>query len=243
MPCLSSPWLRASRGPWQPYALLACYPWWMASAGSGSGASSFNKLDGDGSFPLLLSPSHDGGGRREALGGQIWPVSVLMFISCSLPARSSSVRWPPADSQACCPWRMVAFGSRSGASSPPRISSSSSLIYRRTLCWRFLVQAAMVVDEGKSHCRVLKIVDRVGAHLQRLLRWSDGAGRLPVFIGPLLLLAERRPKLFLQSCMPKGRQFQLLFGGDGVQVLRPWRSRSPKWLVPGGDGIQSGQRG
>lgn len=177
------------------------------------------------------------------LGGQIWPVSVPLFFSCSPPARSSSVWWLPADSQVCCPWRTVAFGSRSGASSRPRISSSSSLIYRRSLCWRFLGQAAMVVDEGQSHCRVLKIVDRVGAHLRRLLRWSDGADCwLPVFIGPLLLLAERRPKLFLPACVPKGRQFQLLFGGDGVQVLRPWRSRRPKWFVPGGGRIQSGRR-
>lgn len=99
-----------------------------------------------------------------------------------------------------------------------------------------------MVDEGGRRRRLLHSADRVRAYQRRSLWWSYGAGRLPVFIYPSLLLAEGRPPLFLPACVPNGRQIQLLLGGHGGQVMRSWRLRRPKWFVPGGGDVGSEQK-
>ncbi|VAH97959.1 unnamed protein product [Triticum turgidum subsp. durum] len=114
---------------------------------------------------------------------------------------------------------------------------------RRPRCYLPPLDAAKVVDEEGWGSTELKIDGRVRAHQQRILWWSYGAcSRLPVFIDPLLLLVEGRPTPFLLACMPYGRQFQFSFRGYGMHVLHPWRSRRPKWFVPGDGEVQSEQR-
>lgn len=165
-----------------------------------------------------------------------------MPLSCSPPARPSRAWWSPAASSTRCPWRTEATGGRSGTSFPTRISSCSPLIWRKPNCRCSLLQAAVVVDEGGRRRRLLHSADRVRAYQRRSLWWSYGAGRLPVFIYPSLLLAEGRPPLFLPACVPNGRQIQLLLGGHGGQVMRSWRLRRPKWFVPGGGDVGSEQK-
>jgi hypothetical protein len=212
--------------------------------------------------PPLLSLSLSGGSAarwEHGLGGWlplvhssisiawVWPcfasvASGDMPLSCSPPARPSRAWWSPAASSTCCSWRTGASGGGSGVSFPPLISSCSPLIWRKPACRRSLLQAAVVVDEGGRRRGLLQSADRVRAHQQRRLWWSDGAGRLPAFIFPLLLLVEGRPPLFLPACVPNGRQIQLLPGGHGGQVMQPWRLRRPKWFVPGGGDVGSGRK-
>ncbi|XBJ02416.1 hypothetical protein VPH35_021802 [Triticum aestivum] len=93
----------------------------------------------------------------------------------------------------------------------------------RPRCYLPSLDAAKVVDEEEWGSTELKIDGRVRAHQQRILRWSYGAcNRLPVFIEPLLLLYS--------------------FRGYGMHLLRPWRSRCPKWFVPGDGEVQSERR-
>uniref|UniRef100_A0A453ENB6 Uncharacterized protein n=1 Tax=Aegilops tauschii subsp. strangulata TaxID=200361 RepID=A0A453ENB6_AEGTS len=153
-----------------------------------------------------------------------------------------SVWWLPVASQAGHPWWMEADGSGSGASSLSPISLRSSLIWRMALCCCLLFQVTLVVDEERGRCRYLKSADRVRAYQQLIPWWSDGAlDWLPVSAGSLLLLAEWRPTPFLPACVSYWRQIQLLFGGYGVQVLRPWRFLHAKWFVPDDDEVQSGR--
>jgi hypothetical protein len=105
---------------------------------------------------------------------------------------------------------------------------------RRPHCWLSTLEATMAVDKERGGSSELKpaISGWSSPAMEfkvelRRLRWQ------PVFTQPLLLLVEGRPTLFLLAWMPYGRQFQLLSGGHGVQVLLLWRSSRPKWFVPG----------
>lgn len=63
---------------------------------------------------------------------------------------------------------------------------------------------------------------------------QDGGGGWPASSFPSATsLVKGRPYLFLPACAPNGRQFQLLPGCLGLQLLQPWRPRRPKWCVPG----------
>ena len=131
-----------------------------------------------------------------------------------------------------------------GASQQAGCEALFSLVWRKPLCWCSFFQDTVVVNEGKRRSRDLEPADWVRAHQQWSAQWSYGAcdcSPRPASIDdPLLLLAEGRPTLFLPACVPNGRQFQLLFGGHDVQVLRLWRSRRPKWFVPSVGEVQSG---
>jgi len=204
--------------------------------------------------PLSLFLSGGFAARREdGLGG--WLLYKLVVGLCVVLSVCSGVmplsalhrpvravlggRWPLPFPAGRCPWRMGATGGGSGASFPPRISSLSSLIWRKPNCRRFLLQSAMVVDGGGRWRKLLQSADRVRAHQQRCLRWSGGFTWLPIFIFPLPFMVEGRPLLFLPACVPNGRQFRLLHGGHGGQVMQPWRLRRPKWFVPGDGDVGS----
>lgn len=68
--------------------------------------------------------------------------------------------------------------------------------------------------------------------------WRDGNGRRPATSSSSATLpVERRPKYFLPTDAPYGRQLQVLLGGLGL-LAQPWRSRRTKWCVPGGGVVQ-----
>lgn len=104
-------------------------------------------------------------------------------------------------------------------------------VERKWSLWIWRLGSSSSSMLGKRRWRLLKCSSSCGDH---------GGGRWPTSLSPsMTFLAERRLYLFLPACEPLGRQFQLVLGGHGVQVLQRWRPRRPKWCVPGGGVVRS----
>lgn len=88
-----------------------------------------------------------------------------------------------------------------------RCMSCISLMWKRIFRSFSILDAAVVVDKEKGRSREMETTDGVRAHHRWCFRQGYGTHDWqPAFLTtPSILLAERRPWLFLPVSMPKGR--------------------------------------